>query len=108
MNYKYFQSKLDSNFDVAPLLKSIYMLIIIMLLLFVLCDFADNVSDRFDRTNIYEYCEWYKFPNELQRLLPIIINNTHKGVIIEGFGNIDCTREKFKKVISFTTFFYSS
>lgn len=65
----------------------------------MLCDFADNVTDRFNRTSIYEHCDWYKFPFEVQRLLPIIISNTQKSVVVKGFGNINCTRKSFKAVI---------
>lgn len=75
------------------------MLIVVLLVLFVLCNFADDVSDRFERANIYVHCDWYKFPGEVQHLLPIIIINTQKSVVVKGFGNIDCTREQFKMVI---------
>lgn len=67
----------------------------------MLCDFADNVTNRFYRTNVYEHCNWYTFTNDVQRLLPVIINNTQRSALIEGFGNIHCTRERFKKVINF-------
>lgn len=41
----------------------------------------------------------FHFPRQVQRLLPIIINNTQSAVAIEGFGNLDWTRERFKKVV---------
>lgn len=74
-----------------------------------MCDFADDVTDRFYRSNICEHCDWYKFPCEVQRLLPIIINNTQSSVVIKGFGNIDCTRERFKQVrLTHMQFFMSA
>lgn len=59
---------------------------------------ADNVTEQYERTNVYEICEWYNFSNEAKRLLPIIIHNTQATVVVSGFGNIVCTREQFKKV----------
>lgn len=66
-----------------------------------MCDIADRVTVRFDRTNIYEHCEWYTFPIDVQRLLPILIHNAQTSPVIKAFGNIDCSRETFKLVIIF-------
>lgn len=81
------------------MLKSIYLLVWILLFLFVICELADNVAERYERASIYALCDWYTFPNDVKRFLPIIIHNTQRSVVIKGFGNIDCTREEFKKVL---------
>lgn len=92
------QSELSSNSDLTYLLKSIYLLVWVLSFLFVLCEMADNVTEQYERTNIYEHSDWYNFPNDIKRFLPIIIHNTQTSVVVKGFGNIDCTREEFKKV----------
>lgn len=67
--------------------------------IYLFCDFGENVTSRFLSINdvIYE-CHWYSFPEEVQRILPIIMVSAQKPVYIKGFGNILCTRENFKKV----------
>lgn len=61
------------------------------------------VTQKFVEVNhgLFE-CDWYLFPIEIQRkYLPIILMNTQKTVKLRGFGNIDITRETFKKVSIF-------
>lgn len=70
--------------------------------MFIFSDPGENVSNRFGNINdtIY-YCDWYSFPIEIQRLLPTIMVSTQEAVIIQGFANLSCTRDAFKKVIFF-------
>lgn len=42
--------------------------------------------------------EWHSFPESVQRMLPIIINNAQQPVIITGFANVEYTRETFDSV----------
>lgn len=72
---------------------------------FMFCDFGENLSNGFDALNS-EICNrnWYSFPIEIQRLLPIILVSTQKPVQLLGFGNIPCTRETFKVVIYSSNF----
>lgn len=54
---------------------------------------------------------WYRFPIDTQKMLLIVVANAQQPIIIQGFGNIACTREVFKKVNQATTFngcFHSS
>lgn len=46
-------------------------------------------------------CDWDQFPSDIQRMLRIIMINAQRPVFFQGFGNILCTRDTFKKVISF-------
>lgn len=42
--------------------------------------------------------DWYLFPNEVQRILPTVVQNAQKPVVIKCFGNVLCSREQFKMV----------
>lgn len=42
--------------------------------------------------------DWAEFPLDVQRMIPIIINNTQMPVIISGFANVEYTRETFDAV----------
>lgn len=43
-------------------------------------------------------CKWYYFSLEMQKMLLIVVANTQQPIFIQGFGNIPCTRDSFKKV----------
>ena len=43
-------------------------------------------------------CNWYLFSIEMQRILVIFITITKQPTIIRCYGNIEITRETFKKV----------
>lgn len=45
--------------------------------------------------------DWYLFPIEVQKVLPICFLSVQEPVEIKCFGSIACTRETFKKVKSF-------
>lgn len=42
--------------------------------------------------------EWYRLPNEIQRMLPLIINFAQQPVDIKCFGSATCDRETLKYV----------
>lgn len=70
--------------------------------IFYLCDFGESVSGRYASIseNIYQ-SNWYLFPFDVQRLLPIIMISAQQPIILRGLGNVLYTREAFKNVISF-------
>ncbi|XP_055306350.1 odorant receptor 94a-like [Sitodiplosis mosellana] len=69
--------------------------------IYLFCDFGDNVTEKFSDINdaIYE-CNWYSFPKEVQRIWPFVMVSAQQPLIIQGFGNIPCTRQAFKSVIN--------
>lgn len=70
-----------------------------MLLLF--CEFGEQMSERFEE--IYDLScrmDWYLFPTDVQRMMPMILMGTQKPVVINGYGNVACTRLTFKTVAS--------
>lgn len=70
----------------------------ILLILFLICNSGGYASGAFGKIDIYEQCEWYRFPAKVQRMLPMIITICHKRTVVQGFGNISCTRETYGTV----------
>lgn len=67
--------------------------------IFVLCDCGQHVTKKFiEVDNTIYQSDWYAFPDDVQRMLPIVMMGAQESVIIQGFGNLTCTREAFKKV----------
>lgn len=64
------------------------------------------VTKEFDSFNqTIGQCDWYSFPHEIQQMFLIVLTNTQQSTFIQGFGNISCTRELFKRVSMFFVFF---
>lgn len=71
-------------------------------LIFLICEFGQMVTDHFDElTNAINDYDWTSFPDEIQKILPVIIQNTQREVVIETFKNTSCSRESFK-IVCFT------
>lgn len=67
--------------------------------IFMFCEFGKCVTDLFDGIpNIIFESEWYTFPIEIQKILPTLMVASQQPVVIQGFANLQCTREAFKKV----------
>lgn len=63
-------------------------------LLFVACELSHRMTCAFDTVNVYiEQLNWYLFPIEVKRMLPMII-----ATALECFGSISCTRGVLKSV----------
>lgn len=69
--------------------------------IFVYCDSGERLVSEFNKFDVYCLCEWYMFPLFAQRSLPMIILNTQQPVVLQGFGSVQCTRETFRRVMSF-------
>lgn len=92
-----FQSKVQPNLMV--LLRLFILTFWSFAQVFVFCDSSERLTSGFEEIDIHYLCDWYLFPIRFRRMLPTIITSTQKPVILEGFGNVMCTRELFKKVI---------
>lgn len=67
--------------------------------IFLICEFGGMVTDRFEK--FYDdlcQCNWYLYPMEIQRIYLIFMVNAQQPTMIQGFANIVCTREYYKKV----------
>lgn len=57
-----------------------------------LSDGLSRIEESIDQLN------WYLYPLDVKRMLPMITVNSQKLVVVKCFGNISCSRETFKKV----------
>lgn len=60
-----------------------------------LCSRSDLVCDAFFKLN------WYSFPHQVQRMMPIIIVIAQNPSRLVADGAAACSRDKFKKVCHF-------
>lgn len=89
---------LNSN-EAFKILKSISVVIIWMMSVFVLCDFRDKVTNQFaSLDDSYYDMFWYYLPIDQQKQIISSISNAKLLICLEGCGRIHSTRESFKKV----------
>ena len=68
-------------------------------LLFLFCEFGQKLTNHFDQLNVaINDCDWTSFPKKIQKILPIIMQNTQRPVVLRTFENASCSRETFKRV----------
>lgn len=92
-----FQSHDES--DYLMLWKSIFNGINVLSFNFITCESGQRLTNSFDEVDDdLGQLDWYLFPIEIQRLLPMTIMNVQEPPVIKCFGNIQCSREQFKKV----------
>lgn len=72
----------------------------VLFLLFIACELGERVSNEFEELDdAISSFNWYKFPQNTCRILPLIQMCTQQPVQIKVFGKkISCTREIFQKV----------
>lgn len=64
------------------------------------CEIGQRITDAFEpNEKILGELDWYSFPLELQRNLPIIWAVAQKPVALKCFGRIKCSRDSLKKVV---------
>lgn len=70
-----------------------------IIFIFFICEFGEKTTDYFNQLNgaLYE-CDWYTYPIEIQRMLPIILQATQNPIVLQGYGNVFCLRDTFKTV----------
>lgn len=57
------------------------------------------LTNHFDQLNdAMDDCDWTLFPKKIQKVLPIIIQNTQKPIVLRTFEKSSCSRESFKRV----------
>lgn len=67
--------------------------------MFACCEIGQRTSNMFE-----EICDefgkfnWYRFPNEINRLLPVILLEVQEPVEFEVFGSITASRVLLRKV----------
>lgn len=65
----------------------------------VFCEFGHRVFCAFEDLNTeIDRLDWYRFPIQCQKMLPIIIAGCQKASCIKGYGGIICIRKTLKEV----------
>lgn len=84
--------------DVVSVVRSFAVIAIVMTACFFLCNFGEDVSNRFITLSdlIYEK-SWYLCTLQEQKLFTFMIMLAQKPVYMKGFANLHCSRETFKK-----------
>lgn len=83
----------------AVLLMTVFMVCYAFGVVFVACEVGQRISNEFSEINdVIERFDWYLFPDELKKILPIVMNLAQRPVCIDFFGSIACSRDVFKKV----------
>lgn len=68
-------------------------------LAFIPCELGERVTGAFlEICDGISVLDWYAFPIEIQKTLPIIMINAQEPVALECFGSISCGRDIFKAV----------
>lgn len=71
----------------------------------IFCEVGNQLADEFDTINGAVYkLNWKTYPNEIQRLMVIVLQVTQQPVQLAAYGNYPCSRETFKKAISIDCF----
>lgn len=68
-------------------------------LMFFACELGQRTNDALDEcSKMIDQLNWYLFPEEVKRVLPIIINFAQQPIAFYCFGSTACIRETFKYV----------
>ena len=66
-------------------------------LMAVLVEFGQKLTNEFENfNNQLNQSDWYRFSNEIQHMLLIVLPNAQNSLTIHGV--MSCTRQSFKKV----------
>lgn len=84
--------------NISEIVRLFWMMFWSFMQIFIICDASEYVTDHFERIDLYNQCNWYEYPANIRRIMPIVIANTQRPVVISAYGNILCTRETFKRV----------
>lgn len=92
------------NFNPENLYEVITSLLVLfwgLFAVFFFCECGKIVSTQF---TMFDHdlwqCNWYLFPIEMRRLLALVMSNTQNPATLFSYGNFECTRDTFKRVIN--------
>lgn len=95
-NWIYYQAVDRRSVDVV---RMVFFLFFVVVYVVFLCFVGEKVTRQFEEISDCLYqCSWNEFPFKMQKIMPTLLTVTQKPVYIEGFMNVRCTREVFKKV----------
>lgn len=106
----YYELILNSIHSKAPAPFAVYVVTVMKMLysfglICVYCEMCEEITSGFEEVAdaIYQL-DWYTYPLDIQRMLPLVLNYAQQPVQTIAFGNIPCTRETFKKVNHMDTY----
>lgn len=68
---------------------------------FIVCEIAQRVCDTLNGLDrVIGQMDWYLYPNEIQKFLPLILLMVQKPFELRCLGSMECGRELYKKVPS--------
>lgn len=101
----FYNLKLFSSFKSYPEINSVAILSLIFKLantlgqLYVACEICQRLSNAFmEIDDGMGQLDWYRFPHEIKKVLPIILVLTQQPFAFECIGSISCNRETYIQV----------
>lgn len=85
--------------DIRPIIVLVLNGIVALTTVFIACELSQRLNDAFDEIDItFGQSDWYLFPIEIRRMLPMSYAVAQQPVSLECFGSATCTREVFESV----------
>lgn len=96
---EFFRFQLHHSDNLAVLLVTTIQVMYAFVVLLIACELGQRFHLAFfDCSEMIGQFEWYSFPYEIQRMLPVVIHFAQQPVDIKCFGSAACDRETFKSV----------
>lgn len=91
--YCFFLYQSEPNPNLASLVTSLIVALWVVVMIFLTCESGERLTNQYD---IFEYeydqCNWYSFPLEIQRTLPILISSHQRPAMVQGYAHTVCRR----------------
>lgn len=95
-------SKSHDTINEMVLWKAVFYGFWVCALLLLVGEVGQKLSEKFTEINgVMDQLNWYAYPREVKRMLPMILTNLQQPVIIKCFVFIFCDREYSKRVSLF-------
>lgn len=66
---------------------------------FIVCEITQLICDAVNEFDMeISQIDWYLYPIEIRKMLPMIMNVAQKSIEVKWFGSMALDRETFKKV----------
>lgn len=94
-----------NNPDRGEVIAQLVSVILIFVVIFLICECGQIVTIQFEIFNdTLNRCKWYYMPIELQQMLVVVMVGAQHSTQFQGYGNVECTCESFKKVVRIKSF----
>lgn len=71
----------------------------VLAILFAECECGQRLNDALCKIDdLSGQLDWYTYPIEFQKMLPIITSNTQQPVVLKCFDCTSCSHEQFETV----------